>query len=610
MKVRRSMRLCVQTALLILLLICGISSSTQAADQSESSVAISQSTKAYSPFDEPRPKIPQEIIDDKRLGQKVKVFAKSKNMKQLFADLSAKTGVKITANRELWGERPIIYFHKRPLRDVMTEVSGLYGYRWLITGKPGAYTYELFEDTRHAERRDQLRQGQKDALDELLLKLVKVCADGSKDEVFKRITQNKPGMYEFLTGDYGKGLAKVYSKLGEDFLRKTFTEGRSSLLFSDLPPDIQTTILDWHNEVDKASWERSRQESTLPFQPLTMQDMADATIQFNRMPAGIFGMPRLGLEIGTHQGTTNTQWMAQWPLGLGEGDIRTLTDQEPLPEKLIGDKLPDAPAITVPAKRKPRLILGDVLQGIAEQSGKHIIADYYFQEMYPKPADKEPLGRLVRRLCDELDYSCRTNGSMLTFRFNKWFVQSLQEEPPAKLVEAWWTKIETMGRLEFQDLLDLACLPEKQMLWGGFRFMPGVISARRSPATWRLWDSFGTELEAIARTEEGLPVSQLNRNQFEELLAWVKLLEVKPEADISKATIKLSDQKSGNAIAVFVVFPANQVVGETLRLQFPDRYTHQISVIPPTPLTEKDRRELAAQRKADAEADVIEVAQD
>ncbi|NIN66430.1 MAG: hypothetical protein GTO63_17410, partial [Anaerolineae bacterium] len=50
----------------------------------------------------------------------------------------------------------------------MTEISNLYGYYWLVKGKSDEWSYELFEDIRHAQRRDQLRQDYKDRAEILM----------------------------------------------------------------------------------------------------------------------------------------------------------------------------------------------------------------------------------------------------------------------------------------------------------------------------------------------------------------------------------------------------------------------------------------------------------
>jgi len=57
--------------------------------------AITATAWTYNPFDEPKQKVRDEILADKRLDVKVNVSCKSRNLKDLFADLSAKTGVKL-----------------------------------------------------------------------------------------------------------------------------------------------------------------------------------------------------------------------------------------------------------------------------------------------------------------------------------------------------------------------------------------------------------------------------------------------------------------------------------------------------------------------------------
>ena len=39
--------------------------------------------------------------------------------------------------------------HDRPLRDVITKVSGLFGYYWLVKGSAGSHSYELFGRAPH-----------------------------------------------------------------------------------------------------------------------------------------------------------------------------------------------------------------------------------------------------------------------------------------------------------------------------------------------------------------------------------------------------------------------------------------------------------------------------
>ena len=563
------------------------------------------SLKPYSPFDEPKPRIPKEIMEDKRLDVKVNVFVKSKNFRDLFAEITRQTGVKLTADRDIAAERAIIYFHARSLRDVMTKLSGLFGYYWLPKGKEGSYSYELFEDSRHAVHRDQLRRTGKDAYEELIVTLANACTDDAKNEAMKRLLQEDPGTYDCIAGSYGKPLASIYAKLGRDFVHRVLNEGPINFSFPDLPPEIQSYILDW-NKAQEARSATSQEDSRV--QPLTPEDVSTAAIKFERVSYGMWRMPRLGLFISKG----NRGYVVTWPLGLEETDLWTLTGHEPPPEKLTGDKLLDEPAITLTAKRKDlrfgmegnlMLHIGDAVQGIAEQSGKDIIADYYFQETFLKSQNKEPLAKLVKELCEKLDYSCQVEGSTLRFRFNKWYLQPLLEEPPARLLEAWWQKITSLGRLDFQDLITIVGLSGKQGSWPGLRFIPGVDLALKSPASWNIWDSFGKDLEAKAQTGEGLPVLQLSRDQFDQLAAWVKLMPwVGPEQDLAAATIRTSKPQVTGVVTGDSSTPST---GQAFMLEWPGRtyqFRPQIK-----PLSEQERNEAIAQRKADVEADKVEV---
>ena len=561
--------------------------------------------KPYSPFDEPKPRIPKEITEDKCLDVKVNVYVKGKSFRDLFAEIRKQTGVRLTTERSISAERAIIYFHARPLRDVMTEISSLFGYYWLPKGKEGSYSYELFEDTKHEKHRNDLRQARVDTENALFLELLRQSAN-LDSQALKNLEKTNADHHQWVTSDSYKQLSSLLSRLGTGFVSQVLIAGRSNIPFASLPADAQAAILEWRSAEMKERWAKTHPDEPAP--TFSLEDMARSTVQFNRIPNGMFGMPRIEFSMRT-DGHTN--FMAYWP-SLDEADIRTLTGEEGFPEKMLGDKLPDDPAITITAKRKdfrygeghPTTYIGDTLQAIADQSGKDIIADYYFQDMFPRPANKEPLGKMVKRLCDELDYSCRVEGSTLTFRFNKWYVQPLQEEPSAKLVEAWWNKIETVGRLELYDLLDLASLPDKQMLWTGFRLMPGQARARKSPATMRLWNSLRPELERIARSEEGLSLAYLSQEQLDALHNWGRLMQVDPSADWTKAVIKITKQATliGSSPET-----AENVFVETFKLEFSGGLVYQVQAEVAPVMKESDRKDLAAQRKADAEADKVEV---
>ncbi|HET6456730.1 MAG TPA: hypothetical protein VFI02_20195 [Armatimonadota bacterium] len=564
------------------------------------------SLKPYSPFDEAKPRIPKEIMEDKRLDVKVNVFVKSKNFRDLFAEITKQTGVKLTADRKIAAERAIIYFHARPLRDVMAEVSGLFGYYWLPKGKEGEFTYELREDSRHAVHRDQLREAGKDAYEQLIVKMARDCAEGTKSEAMKKMLEDDPGNYDYLAGSYGRPIASIFARLGKDFMHRVLNGETIQFSFADLPSEVQSAMLEWNRAYEA----KLAMQGEPTIQPLTAEDISNASIRFERVSYGTYRMPRLGFSINSG----NHSHLIHWPLGLKEDDLWTLTGHQPPPEKLTGDKLPDEPGITLTAKRKDlrlgmekeglMLHFGDAMQGIAEQSGRDIIADHYFQQVFLRSRNKEPLGKLVKELCEKLDYSCQVDGSILRFRFNTWYGQPLMEEPPARLLEALWEKLETIGRPDFQSLISIVGLPGNQGSWPGLRSIPGMDNALRSPGSWNIWDSFGKDLEAKAQNE-GLPVSQLSKEQLDQLAAWVKLVPwVESDRDLSTAMIR-AIKPEANAV---VTGPGESLIPAGSKCTMLGWLGSSYQFAPQTkPLSEEERKEAIAQRKADAEADKAEV---
>jgi len=590
--------------LAILMVICiGRSAPSLAGDSPGSA------TKAYSPFDEPRPKVPQEIIDDKRLGQKVKVFVKSKNMKQIFADLSAKTGVKITANRELWGERPIIYFHKRPLRDVMTEVSGLYGYYWLISGKSGAYEYELFEDISHAKRRDEILKKLKAEQDDLLVEFTERFVEDDKTPA--RFAESDPTARHWLTSPSCKEFAKLVCGFGTDFLSRVLAHQNSTCRFTDLPAEQQWAIVDWLNAEHARAVEEIRQRGHKPpaLPTYNATDLAGIVVRFKRDASEPFGMPRLLMDSLPEEGPGigRLEW-PPWPIE--EDDIRRALGH-PVPEYTMSEKpLPEEPKITAD---KPRwfdrwrgLLVGDVLQAIGEQSEFDVIADYYFQEGYVKPFTKLPLNQAVGLVCETTnDYSCQVAGATLRFRYYPWFTEKLTEEPSAPLIEECWKEIGEKGILSFDTMVEIACLPDKQRKWPGLRCIPyagrAALSDVYGAPTLRMWRVLGTDLVSAAESEECLPVSKLDREKRNQLLNWARLMrdDIALE-NLEGGTVRIryvdrSDDEGGNYHELSVGLTDGTEIKE------------HVSVL--TALGKDNRKGLIDQRKADAEADAIEVLQ-
>jgi hypothetical protein len=134
--------------------------------------------------------------------------------------------------------------------------------------------------------------------------------------------------------------------------------------------------------------------------------------------------------------------------------------------------------------------------------------------------------------------------------------------------------------------------------------MAGANSVARCPATVRLWASLSDADVSLARSDAHLPVSGLSPEQRERLSAFAA--EVKSQAS--------EEEIDGSVIRIWTArldygWP-DLGTGERLTLVLPDGRENEQEVDLPPPLAPEDRKVLAAQRKADADADVIEVARD
>ena len=567
--------------------------------------------KAYSPFDEPRPPIPSEILNDKRLDVKFKVFVKSMNVKQLFSELTSKTGVKITVSRKLWGERPIVYFHKRPLRDVMTEISGLYGYRWLISGKAGAYEYELFEDIRHAKRRDEVAQQVRDEQDQILLDLAKKCMED--DATLDRLAEMRPDDFSLkLMLPHVKEASRMLARIGPEFLSSVLETGKVRCLFSDFPPDAQQALCDWQNagrERQMAARSEAGMEITEP-QPFTPAYLGSLTFQVTRT-SGIGSFPGFYLQVTSYKNGPRTGCMYSWPCsGLTDDQARVMTGRPALKKVLSASPLPDEPKITLEKLRllafRRGLLIGDVLEAVARQSDFDAVADFHFRgdsrgEIMREGFKDFPVRQAADRACETFLYTCQLDDNTLRFRFNKWFAEPVAAEPPVELIERFWTIVECNGRLDMRDLAALGVLPDEQIGWPGFRWMPGAGAAAGHGAFILLWNTLSDSDLAAAEVKPGLPVSRFSHIQRRRLDEWASAKNI-------QAT---GDEMDGSMLTTYTArldygWP-DYGTGRNLVLTLPNGKAVGDGVDLPPPLKTDDRKELIAQRKADKEADVIEI---
>lgn len=563
------------------------------ADQADGSAI-----RAYNPFNDPKPAVPAEMLSDKRLDRKVRVSVKSKGLNQFLADLSAKTGVKLSADPKVQAERPIICCNGRSLRDLLTEISGLYGYTWRAVPDRGGYRYDLFEDAPHMKLRTaQSRESARKA-NALLLEFTKKFRTLTPDDPdVKKFSSFSNSAYQSLFGAYGKPMAALISNLSDDLLARALEDDGVSVAYSELPSAAQTAMVDWIKSIGEQSrrW-RSDQQSSPPSDPAAL---TPTKLTIRRAEGVSSGIARFEFSVST---AGERSFTTQWPSWqIRASDLLTLAGMH-AEEDSAAQPLPDDVTIS-PAIPKNRLWLtaADILQAIADQSGRDVICDSNPQDQQPLMSGI-PLGALVERLCREYGYACHADDSMLRLRLKEWYVRAQSEEPPAKLIESCWNDVEKSGRLSVSNLVALASLPPRQMAWSGFRDMPGSRDALRSPLAFRLWAA----LKDAKASAEGIAVSKLPDAQKKLFDDWYASLglSIAPEK-LAGATVSVTTQRAEGAFGSGR--QGSQFEYDQINLKAGDEELFRQPIYLSAPLSDEDRRSLITARKAESQADIIKV---
>ena len=105
-------------------------------------------------------------IVDMRLQKRVTVGGKALAFGDFCRQLSEKTGITLEAVRGVADDKLTVFCTERSLRDVMRQVSEIFGFVWERVGEEGAYRYRLTQPLRARLAEEELRN--KDAHDALV----------------------------------------------------------------------------------------------------------------------------------------------------------------------------------------------------------------------------------------------------------------------------------------------------------------------------------------------------------------------------------------------------------------------------------------------------------
>ena len=100
---------------------------------------------------------------DARLAHKVTLAFKATPFRDVCQVLRERTGIDLKAGPSVADENVTLFCEECPLRDIMRQITHVFGFVWVRKGQEGAFTYELLQDVRSQIAEEEMRNRDRNA---------------------------------------------------------------------------------------------------------------------------------------------------------------------------------------------------------------------------------------------------------------------------------------------------------------------------------------------------------------------------------------------------------------------------------------------------------------
>lgn len=523
----------------------------------------------------------KEVIDP-RLARKLTLSTKGQAFADLCAQWTAQTGIEFTAGRTVADDKVTIFCKDKPLRDLMRQITQVFGFRWKRGGEPGKYQYELYQDLRAQLTEEELRNRDRNealiALDKEMQRFAKF-ANLSPEEAKAMAETASPEDKELLTKLAGPGWAAVhlYGSLSQDQLNTLRNGGTVSFSSSpqagegSIPPDIHKGTMSSMRDARIYRDDKGNPNGlsvggdptdTHPYSsPKEFpQARSKADLQLNFTDLGQIEMNGGG---GFHLPTTDDPnsgmgCMVGDTLAIGiSPSVRDPKNAE-ANSKLASDPAlrgkvtiePQKAGILPAREDNPRADSGarctsaEVWQALHEATGMDIVADYYTRLYVPSSVTVRDitLFSALNQLCDRMRIRWTRQEGWLQFRGTSFFNDRLKEVPN-RLLTKWAEVQKRTGHLSPEDLMEIAQLTDAQLdaktSEEGARTLFGLEDWRQAAVVnlrtgWRFLAGLPSPLRQSAWSDSGVTYRQLPLSQQSKFIGLV----FSSETDRSRATLE------------------------------------------------------------------------
>jgi hypothetical protein len=425
------------------------------------------------------------LAADSRLLRNVTVSTEGIAIGDLIAMLAQRTGISLTAAREIADDKVIVFGPARPLRDLLADLAALFNNRWERRQRAnGSVRYVLTRDVRAQQLENRLAQDRHNRLVARLEEYVRALAE--PPDVLARRPEGDPIRACLSRPESRLGLA-FFALLTTGQREQLFRRRHLDVSFQALTPEQQaplrklfTDMLDkW-----KAQAERDRASGGLTSPVPEPAQLEHGSLQFQWRQ--IVGQTNLQLELGRFPILVEAFFAdATWLL-------------PPRGNPYTGDPVPeDAPLPPLKAlqERPGESAWPDRLRQLAQRTNVPLMADFYrsgpiARLIDPPRGSADGPSAALNALCGSAGYLWWVRGKTLLLRKRDWFAQRLKELPDRWVVAMADRLRSQSGRPSRGDVvrvLDLSLsqiagmsdqvTPEDEMQLHGLRELLAIVAA-------------------------------------------------------------------------------------------------------------------------------------
>jgi hypothetical protein len=446
----------------------------------------------------------KEVIDP-RLTRKLSLSAKGISFSDLCTQWTAQTGIEFSAGKTVADDKATIFCKDRPLRDIMRQITQVFGFLWRRSGEPGRYHYELYQDMRSQLLEEELRNKDRNealvALDKEMQRYAKFAhlSPEQAREMEKTATGEDKALLKNLGGPGWAGV-RLYDSLSPDQLA-ALRNGHEVQFSADakpgqytLPQEMGLGVLQSLRDsgvgldaTGKATvvYLRTPPGGSAPGVTLVKpadvpaaRPLASLQMRFNELgQVEMFGQGGFMIQPGDNPEASFGGSLAESVAAGVSPSVRDPRNKEAnarlasVPALLNVVTIEPKPSCTLPpplyfssSTPGPRATTADVWEAVHHATGIDIVADS-FTKLYPPDkvtVNSLPLFDALNRLCDQMRVKWSRVEGWLQFRSTSFFNDRLKEVPH-RLMQRWAESRKKNGRLTREDLLEIAQLTDPQL---------------------------------------------------------------------------------------------------------------------------------------------------